>query len=732
MQQYSYLPGVQVATVDNGLAAISTPHANSIIVLGTAAQGPSAQPYFVSSTATANSVFGQSGSLIRGMNEVATYSDNVFLYRIGTTAGGLNGIGETLPTIGTISYSGNGLNNLSAYGTPEVYETIYIEMTSVGGTGPDEFEYRLGPTGATGPSGGIPITGNLQAIGNTGISIQFASTQGHTLDDIWSFTVVPNAYPGINFTLANVQSNIGTTTSVWYGGNGVLYIWSNGNLIYANDTVSSPNVVINSGQAIVSGYSLGGATLGAQSGPNAKTLAGALTLVQASQTSVSLPNVVPTYVAPVTGIGLTSRQIYNAIAEALDVISIFNVQEVYAPDALLDNPNVAYYVASSPATVQNNPVLNPNALDWLQTLVDNEGNKTYHWASESTNSAGTSVSPATFVSATDRISQGYHEVNFGYLLARYASAQSASQGGCLAFIGCNGPQGYDLLSIRNWIGFLPTYNPSTEIFSDNQVVFGAPTSPGKGLLGTAYLVGTTSGSLNPLCADAANGYRLPGFFQNEVNIEGEYDGGADLDINGNPIDIGAYLHVAGDWALLTNGYGTYIGNIAGLVAGLTSTLDEKVAITNQPVQSITQLYHSSLTQQDELTEAKINVLKFKGNGVAPALLHDMTAANATSDYIFVLRQRIKFLVANLLFTIGDSFIGQSSTDGLQLTALQTALAAQATNLQKNGYISYWNTTVTATPADQKIGHASIYAKFSPANELVQLDATIGIGAGSTT
>src|SRR5208283_883037 len=86
---FANLPGVQVQTVDGGLAAVNTPTNQSIMVLGTSATGPANSPYQVVSVATATTLFGLNGTLIRGMSEAAVYCDNVYLMRIGTAQGTL-------------------------------------------------------------------------------------------------------------------------------------------------------------------------------------------------------------------------------------------------------------------------------------------------------------------------------------------------------------------------------------------------------------------------------------------------------------------------------------------------------------------------------------------------------------------------------------------------------------------------------------------------------------------
>jgi hypothetical protein len=607
---YANLPGVQVFTVDGGLAGLATPQDKSTLILGSAGTGPCNVPYQVTNKATAEAVFGYSGTLAQGLEEVAVYCDNIFLYRYGTEPATVSGIG------------------------------------------------------------------------------------------------VDSVYPGFSITLGEVAATTGTDYQIWYSA-GILYLWLSGNLVYTND----PENPVDTSDSVVSGSAVGGQAI--NTGSNPKTVAGALTISAAAAASGSTLEYVPC----VTGLGLTGREVYIAAAEALDLLTNFPIQQVYCPEMILDQPNVAFYLGGEggEANEVDNPATNPDALDWLNTTTDQYGNVTYHWASESVDSNGNPATPQTFTSATQRLGANYHEVNFGYQLARFAAAQSEVLGGCVAFLGCAPTPNnkYDLPSIRKWIGYLPTYNPVT----------GTPTVSGGGLLGIPYLVGCSADTLNFLCADAANGYRLPGFFQTDSD---EYDGGVDYDQNNYPIDIGAYLHVFGDTALIQNGYGQYIGNAAAVIAGLHSTLDPKVALTYEPVVSVTQLYRASLNQLDALTQAKVDMLRYNGAGNPPVCLHDRTAAGSQSDYIFLLRQDIKFLVAQILFTTGGQFIGKSSIDGLQMQSMQTALDKQMQQLQKNQYISSYSFTVSTTVADYKIGRATINVRFNPANELVQLFCVIGI------
>jgi protein involved in polysaccharide export with SLBB domain len=160
-------------------------------------------------------------------------------------------------------------------------------------------------------------------------------------------------------------------------------------------------------------------------------------------------------------------------------------------------------------------------------------------------------------------------------------------------------------------------------------------------------------------------------------------------------------------------------------------LDQKVALTNQtvPVIQLPGLVYTPY-QLDKLTQVKINVFRYKGVNNSPALLHDYTVATNASDYSTLLRVRIKGLVINTLLTVADPFIGGASLDGLHLTALVTSLNSALSTLNKRGYLSNPQVSVTTTAAEALIGHGYISVTFRPADELIQLDANVGLNPGS--
>lgn len=621
----NFLPGVQVSTIDGGLVARRVPTSKSVLVLGTAGQGPANNPFSVVDRSTAAQIFGFSGSLIRGLEEVALGgADNIILFRIGTTAATLKNVGKD--------------------------------------------------------------TGSLTSAG---------------------FTI----------SFGQVDANVGSEYSIWYK-TGVLYVWNGTQLVYANDVANS--TVVDTGDLTITGAVTG--NNGLQLGTGASgTLNAAITVSAAAALSGTVPQPAPTFTAAVLGTGLTGRQLYIAMAQALDLLDIFPVDSVVAPDAILDQPNVAFYVSSNQATVANNPATNGSALDWLKVTADAFGNKTYQWASESVDSNGSVATPMSAATASDRIAAGFGEVNFAHLLASFAQKQEnvGQAGTCLVFLGTSQPTTFKLIDLRTWVGFLPIWDPTIlNQVGDADI---RVTTDGSGILGNPYLAGCTAARLNSLTIDHTSG-RTAGLF-----LSGDfYDGEAVIDANGNPVDIGAYVHVMADVAVLANGFKNgYAANLANYAAGYTSVLDEKVSLTNHPAQA-SQLWKPNSVQLDSATQIGVNFLRFKGAGNLPVFTHGQTAATNASDYKNLLRQRIKGLVVDTLRVTADPFIGSSSIDGLQVQSLQTALTNKLMVLQKRGYLSRFNFTVTTTPAQQRIGHATIDITFNPADELIQLDASVAV------
>jgi hypothetical protein len=513
---------------------------------------------------------------------------------------------------------------------------------------------------------------------------------------------------GFDISFATCSVDTSTRYKIWYKA-GVLAVYLDGNLVFSNESGKA----VDTGDITITGLITGntGLVIGTGASP---ALSGAVALSSLPNGTTDTPK--PTLTAAVTGVESnqqTGRKLFVAFLKAADLLDGIQVEQLVVPDAKIDQPNIAFQAEDG--DVVNDPTTNVDAFDWLKTTTDAFGAKVYQWASETVDSTGATVEAAgPFTTYSSRLTAEYHEVNWGHVLAVFASRVSKLSNQCIAFIGTSAPKTFKLGDVRRWIGYLPTYGST-----------GAVSVAGSGLCGIPYLVGTTAAKLHEACQDASSG-RVDGFFE---TAEGVYDGGTLVtDKNGNPVDIGAYLHVVADQGILTNGYSrAYAANLAATVAGFCSMLDEKSALTNKAIR-VMQI--PGLTyipgQLDSLTQAKVNVLRSKGLGVPPALLHDMSAATEASDYTTLLHNRVKGRYIQTLLSVADKFIGESSLDGLQLQALKTALDQALVELSKRGYGRNAQVVISTTPGEQRLGHATIDLTFQPADELIQLTAQVGL------
>jgi hypothetical protein len=606
---YNYLPGTQITTVQGGLITLQAPQDKAILVFGTAAQGPADQPYQVTDQTLALTTFGLRGDLMRAMAEAMVYSDNVVLYRVGTSPLSLSAIG--------------------------------LDHT----------------TGA--------------------------------------------ATPGFSVAFGNRTATSKTDYTVWYKA-GILYVYYQGAIVYSND----PAAAVDTGDVTITGTIAGNVGLQLGTGTSASA-ASAVTVLAASQETGTANEPAPTMVDAVDGItpGLGQRDLYVAVSQALGGLQGYQASVILVPSAKFDTPNIAFYVASDPTTAINNPASNPDALDWLEVVQNADGSSTYTWAGST-----------AFANAAARIAAGFHEVSWGFLLGNFCAQLEKLDTVCVAFLGTSAPATLKLADVRAWIGAPTVYGPDGA----------TPATAGRGLLGNAYMVGTTAAKLNPLCGDYSNGHRMPGFFETST---GFYDGGFVLDpVKQLPNDIGRFLHIVADLGVLSNAYASnYVANLANLVGGFYSAIDPKSAIWNKGLQ-VTQIPGLTYTptQMDALTFAKFNVLRSKGANVAPVLLHDRTAAIYNSDFTFLLRMNIHGLVIDTICQRADQYEGQSSLDGLQMTSMKSAMDQDMVTLQTRGYISKANITISTTQAQQNMGQTNLYCSYSPADELVQLFAFVSL------
>ena len=78
------------------------------------------------------------------------------------------------------------------------------------------------------------------------------------------------------------------------------------------------------------------------------------------------------------------------------------------------------------------------------------------------------------------------------------------------------------------------------------------------------------------------------------------------------------------------------------------------------------------------------------------------------------------VVIQTLLNRANNYIGQSSLDGLTLISMQTQLTQDLVGLQTRGYCTRPSVNIVSTPAQQRIGHATLNITCHPADELIQV------------
>lgn len=103
-------------------------------------------------------------------------------------------MGDGVGTLGTVSFSGSGLDDMTK-SNPEAFYDGHEDITvrvAIDGTGAtDTFKWSF-DNGVTWRAETVPIPGAATPyLLDDGIYIEFAAVTGHTITDYWSFTAVP-------------------------------------------------------------------------------------------------------------------------------------------------------------------------------------------------------------------------------------------------------------------------------------------------------------------------------------------------------------------------------------------------------------------------------------------------------------------------------------------------------------------------------------------------------------
>jgi len=404
-------------------------------------------------------------------------------------------------------------------------------------------------------------------------------------------------------------------------------------------------------------------------------------------------NVVNLTSAQVTTLGLAAISDYPTTSSATDYLGKVFVEEYQGEYYFW------WWMPSDPE------VTDATALETLFVTTDSGANIS---PSVGSASALLKIDGTTALTAAD-----FHEVNFAYQLADFCYTNSTNNTECIGTIGVLPPVSVSLKDVSNWVGKLPTY--STD--ADGDVTISGSAYNGTGLLGNKFMAGKYGFRANV-------GYG--GFIATDDNW---LDGTEETDRGGHVIDIGKYISVVGGWVTLFNSFDSsglgYISTGAPSYAGTISTLAPKNAPTNKLVNSVSLPYRLNNTKLDNLAGLRYVFFQEKPKGTVIA--DAPTAARPDSDYRRLSTMRIVKEVVDAIRSVSDPFVGNAG-GAPQRAALQTACEGALAKLKKAGSLSRYDLRITATPAQQVAGDATMELELVPAYELRQITLILSLAA----
>ncbi len=201
------------------------------------------------------------------------------------------------------------------------------------------------------------------------------------------------------------------------------------------------------------------------------------------------------------------------------------------------------------------------------------------------------------------------------------------------------------------------------------------------------------------------------------------------DADGNPIDLGQFIGiVAGPEVITINtSLGYLANNTPASIAGLISALEISSAPTNKVVPGAQGLrYELSASQLGRLVGARYITLRKKSDG-AITVVDAMTAAQPDSDYTRVSTARVIKEVANQVRLIADPYIGEPN-DVPNRNALAASLDKRLGKLVDAGVITSYTFDIIATAQMELMGESQVQLSVKVPNELRKISTIVGLTA----
>jgi hypothetical protein len=241
-----------------------------------------------------------------------------------------------------------------------------------------------------------------------------------------------------------------------------------------------------------------------------------------------------------------------------------------------------------------------------------------------------------------------------------------------------------------------------------------------GLIGTKSIADANLAGVN----DFVN--RLTEDGKNEFELRNK-NGALIMDDDGNPIDIGNNIGVVAgpDFVFEHPELGNYYANGAAAIAGLISTLSPESAPTNKKVKGVKGLrYTLSPSQLGRLSDKQYLTARSKyGKGVV--ITDGLTAAQPTSDYARISTMRITNAAVSTVREESDPFVGEPNELEYR-NALATAIQSGLDRMKERGALRDFEFAIHSSLQDQVLGKALIELTLVPAFEMREITTVVSL------
>jgi hypothetical protein len=305
----------------------------------------------------------------------------------------------------------------------------------------------------------------------------------------------------------------------------------------------------------------------------------------------------------------------------------------------------------------------------------------------------------------------FHEANFGYQLSRFLYEYSTDIVDATGVIGVLPPASNSLTDRSRWLGKSPVW---TQNNATGEFYIASSADNGTGLLGNKFMIGRY-------------GYRDGVFGGGFILTDSEWiDGEEVVDDNDIPIDLGKYLSVVGETALLRNSWFSqgYVETIAAAYAGFYLGLAPSSAPTNKRIPGLSIIYDRSLPALDALVGAGYVMLRNKPQGVVVADAPMATMPN--SDWQQIATVRIAKAVIDGVRAAVDPFIGEGTGSTVR-ESMRNAVEKVLLAAKKEGSLQdYKPFQIIQTPSMEVAGRVQITLTLIPAFTIRQIELTINV------